>query len=91
MPRLAVSIRRKELIMPLTLKGFSLFFKIKNRIKKEIMPEIEVAKARPPIFSGNISKEFKIIFRTKARAATFVGVTVSLRLKKQDCNILVAP
>ena len=65
--------------------------KIKNKNKKEINPEIEVAKARPPIFSGNINSAFRIIFINKAKPAILVGVTVSLSAKKQDCKILVPP
>jgi hypothetical protein len=62
-----------------------------KRIKKEIMPEMEVARARPEIFKGNISTVFKIILRTSARNAILVGVIVSLSAKKQDCRILFAP
>jgi hypothetical protein len=65
--------------------------KIKNKTKNEITPEMEVAKARPPILSGNIKIKLKIIFNPKTKPAILVGVSVSLSAKKQLCNILVPP
>jgi len=88
---LAVRIRKEETRISFTPKSPSLFFKSAKRMKKVTMPEIEVAKARPAIFKGNMSIVFKIILRMSAREAIFVGVTVSLSAKKQDCRILFAP
>jgi hypothetical protein len=55
------------------------------------MPDIDVARANPLSFKGNIRIEFKIIFTIKARNDTFAGVVVSFKAKKQDCKTLVEP
>ncbi len=60
-------------------------------MRKVIMPEMEVARAKPPNFIGNISIELRIMFIIKAKVETFAGVAVSFKAKKQDCNILVEP
>ena len=87
----AALIRKNDFNILCSPNPFRRFFRIKNKKRKEIIPEIEVAKASPPILSGNINSAFKIIFKPKARPAIFVGVTVSLRAKKQDCNIFEPP
>jgi hypothetical protein len=84
-------MRTKEIKISFTLKSPTLFLKIKKRNKKEFIPDIEVAKAIPPILKGNMNIEFRTIFVTKARNEIFMGVTVSLSAKKQDCRTLVAP
>ena len=89
--RLAARIRTKEMSISLLLKACSFFCKTWYRIKAVIIPEIEVAKARPLNFIGNISAALSTIFITKETADTFAGVSVSLRAKKQDCRILVVP
>jgi hypothetical protein len=91
MPILAARMRAKEKDMFL-MPNPPIFFRNRiNKIINEVMPEMDVAKARPLILSGNISMEFKIIFVTKAMKAIFAGVIVSLRLKKQDWTIFVPP
>ena len=60
-------------------------------MKNVIIPDIDVAKARPASFKGNMSIVFKTIFRIKLKDAIFVGVTVSFKAKKQDCNIFLPP
>ena len=52
---------------------------------------MEVAKAKPPILSGNIKRALRTIFINRLSPAILVGVTVSLRAKKQHCNIFVPP
>ncbi len=91
MPILAAKMRIKEKDILLMPKPPIFFRNLINKIINEVMLEIDVAKARPLILSGNISMEFKMIFKTKATNAIFVGVTVSLRLKKQDWIIFVPP
>ena len=91
MQKEAAKIRRKEENILRPPKPPKRLFRIKNNIKKVIIPEMDVDKARPPIFSGNIKIELNTIFITKAKNAIFAGVSVSLRAKKQDCNIFVPP
>lgn len=88
---LANKIRVNEVKIGLILKGASLLFKIKMRTKKVIIPDIEVAKAMPANFMGNINQELRIIFKIRPKKDTFAGVTVSFKAKKADCNIRVAP
>jgi len=88
---LAKTIRKKELTISLILKGRSLFLNIEKRKKKLIIPEMDVAKARPAIFMGNISRELKRILRMRAKKEIFAGVSVSLSAKKQACNTRVEP
>jgi len=56
-----------------------------------IVPEIEVANAKPLNFIGKIKIVFNIIFKINDKNDILVGVTVSLRAKKHDCNILFKP
>ncbi len=83
--------RKKEMSISLLLKACSFFCKTWYRIKAVIIPEIEVAKARPLNFIGNIRAMLRTIFIIKEITDTFAGVSVSLRAKKQDCRILVVP
>ena len=84
-------MRIKENAILLISKSTSFFRNILKSIKKLIIPDIEVAKATPPIFKGNMKIEFRIILSSRAIPATFAGVTVSLSAKKQDCSIFVEP
>ena len=90
-PILANNIREKEMMITFMPNPWIFFLKRKNSIRKVFMPDIEVARASPLNFRGNIRIEFKIIFTSKAINDTCVGVTVSFKAKKQDCKILVAP
>ena len=89
MQMLAAKILREEIKISFDLKSPIFFLKSLNKIKKATIPDIELAKAIPLTLSGNIRKEIRIIFNPKLIAAILVGVIVSLRLKKQDCNIFV--
>ena len=60
-------------------------------MRKVFIPDIEVARANPLSFMGNIRIAFKTILTIKAINDTFAGVLVSFKAKKQDCKILVAP
>ncbi len=57
---------------------------MKNKIKNELIPEIELAKANPDSFIGNIKIKFKITVITKETDDIFAGVQVSLSAKKHD-------
>jgi hypothetical protein len=81
---LAARILMKESTISFVLKPPSLLFKRTNKIIKLFIPDMDVANAKPPVCMGNINMKFKIIFIIKAIPATFVGVIVSLRAKKQD-------
>ena len=91
MHKVAARMRKNDFNISCSPKPPRRLLRIKNKEKKEIIPEIEVAKANPPILSGNINSAFRTIFINRAKPAILVGVTVSLRAKKQDCNILVPP
>ena len=56
-----------------------------------MIPEMEVARARPLNFIGYIRTELRIIFIAKANAVILVGVTVSLSAKNPQLNMRVAP
>jgi len=87
----AIRIRKKEDSIGFRSKSLSLVFNIKKRIKQVLIPDMEVAKANPFNFRGNIRMTFKIIFTIKAKKETLAGVQVSFKAKKQDCSILVRP
>lgn len=91
MQKLAAKTRKKEIIISLFPKLPIFLSRIENSIKKVTIPDNDVAKAIPAIFNGYIKTMMKITFNNRERAAILVGVTVSFKLKKQDCNILVAP
>jgi hypothetical protein len=87
--KLAAKILKNEITISVSSKGLSFLFSIPKSENEQMIPEIDVAKATPEIFRGNIKIVFKIIFNPKASPEIFAGVTVSFKAKKQDCRILV--
>ena len=89
--KLAKRMRTNEKAILRPPRPPSFFLNSQNKMKKVLMPDKEVARARPAILSGNIKRRFKTTLTASASPVTFVGVTVSLRAKKQLCNVRVAP
>ena len=74
MQQLEINIFMNETTICFTPKSPIFFRKITNKIIKLLIPDIEVARASPAIFMGNMSTEHKMILETKVTAAFLVGV-----------------
>jgi hypothetical protein len=84
-----IRIMEKRMRQPPNLPILALNIKI--NIINEIIPDIEVARAKPATFRGNISIILSMIFTTNVTSEILAGVAVSLSAKKQHWEILFAP